>query len=80
MDCWGLATAGDLLVHDARRRLLVEVRRAIPAGLPLVAETDADAVGFYVATGFTATSLREKYPGVQRFHVRLDTDACQDRT
>lgn len=61
------------------RRLLVEVRRAVPAGLPLVAETDADAVGFYVATGFTATSLGEKYPGVQRFHVRLDKDPCRDR-
>ncbi|GAY19277.1 hypothetical protein MSZK_60030 [Mycobacterium sp. shizuoka-1] len=54
------------------RRLLAEVRRAAPAGLPLVAETDADAVGFYAATGFTVTPLGEKYPGRQRFHAHLD--------
>ncbi|UDH01515.1 GNAT family N-acetyltransferase [Rhodococcus opacus] len=38
--------------------------------IPLTAETDADAVRFYENTGFTSTSLGEKYPGVERFLVR----------
>ncbi|BAH56087.1 GNAT family N-acetyltransferase [Rhodococcus opacus] len=38
--------------------------------IPLAAETDADAVRFYEKTGFTSTSLGEKYPGVERFLVR----------
>jgi len=38
--------------------------------IPLTAETDADAVRFYEKTGFTSTSLGEKYPGVERFLVR----------
>lgn len=54
------------------RRLLTEVRRAATAGLPLIAETDADGMGFYAATGFTITALGEKYPGVQRFRARQD--------
>jgi GNAT superfamily N-acetyltransferase/predicted nucleotidyltransferase len=60
----------------ARRRagvgtaLLDAVRRAAP-GLPIVAETDRDGVAFYTANGFTVTSLGEKYPGVERFAVRL---------
>ena len=33
----------------------------------LVAETDADAVGFYERRGFAVHSLGEKYPGVERF-------------
>ncbi len=33
----------------------------------LSAETDADAVGFYRRCGFEATSLGERYPGVERF-------------
>ena len=36
------------------------------------AETDADAVGFYRATGFTVESLGERYPGVERFRCRLE--------
>lgn len=31
------------------------------------AETDLDAVNFYKKSGFTITSLGEKYPGVERF-------------
>ncbi|MFD7011171.1 GNAT family N-acetyltransferase [Rhodococcus jostii] len=38
--------------------------------LPLVAETDVTAVRFYEKTGFTSTSLGQKYPGVERFLVR----------
>lgn len=37
----------------------------------LVAETDADAVGFYRQCGFEITSLGEMYPGVERFHCVL---------
>ena len=33
----------------------------------LVAETDSDAIGFYMAVGFKIESPREKYPGVERF-------------
>lgn len=33
----------------------------------LIAETDRDAVEFYRKSGFTISSLGEKYPGVERF-------------
>jgi GNAT superfamily N-acetyltransferase len=56
-------------------QLLNAVRRAVPAGLPIVAETDQDAVGFYAANNFAVTSLGEKYPGVQRFRVHLRAPA-----
>lgn len=52
--------------------------RSLIAALPallgidgLSAETDADAVGFYRAVGFTVTALGEQYPGVERFACRL---------
>lgn len=35
----------------------------------IVAETDADSVGFYRRLDFSVTSLGEKYPGVERFAV-----------
>lgn len=35
----------------------------------IVAETDADSVGFYQRLDFSVTSLGEKYPGVERFAV-----------
>ena len=47
--------------------------------IPLVAETDADAVRFYEKTGFTGTSLGEKYPGVERFLVRRPPARCSPR-
>lgn len=59
---------------DARRRGL---GRAVVDALPslvqiteLDAETDADAIGFYRAVGFTVASIGEKYPGVERFACR----------
>lgn len=52
------------------RRLVARIRADDPA-LPIVAETDRSALGFYAALGFTTTSLGEKYPGVERFLVRL---------
>ncbi|PSC77189.1 N-acetyltransferase, partial [Mammaliicoccus sciuri] len=33
----------------------------------LVAETDNDAVGFYIKLGFKIISLGEKYPGIIRY-------------
>lgn len=39
------------------------------------AETDADAVDFYRATGFAVESLGERYPGVERFRCRLELPA-----
>lgn len=41
--------------------------------MPIVAETDRSALGFYLALGFGVTSLGEKYPGVERFRVRLES-------
>ena len=38
----------------------------------VVAETDRDAVGFYIRCGFEVQSLGEKYPGVERVHCVLD--------
>ncbi|MBF5001751.1 GNAT family N-acetyltransferase [Nocardia sp. BSTN01] len=54
------------------RRLVARIRADDPA-LPIVAETDRTALGFYVALGFGVTSLGQKYPGVERFRVRLDS-------
>ncbi|WP_431969873.1 GNAT family N-acetyltransferase [Nocardia sp. bgisy134] len=51
------------------RHLLAEIRSRAP-GHSLLAETDRDALTFYLATGFEAISLGEKYPGVERFQVR----------
>jgi ribosomal protein S18 acetylase RimI-like enzyme len=65
-----IATAPPLRRAGIGTRLLAAVRHAIPAGLPIVAETDKDAVGFYTANNFVVTSLGEKYPGVERFHVK----------
>ena len=52
-------------------QLLGALRRTVPAGLSIVAETDQDAVGFYAANDFAVTSLGEKYTGVERFRVQL---------
>ena len=59
-------------------RLLAALRQAVPAALPIVAETDKDAVGFYSAIDFTITSLGENYPGVERFRVHLEAPAGTD--
>jgi ribosomal protein S18 acetylase RimI-like enzyme len=37
----------------------------------LIAETDRNAVGFYLACGFTIESLGEQYPGTERFRCTL---------
>ncbi|MEU2256763.1 GNAT family N-acetyltransferase [Nocardia xishanensis] len=51
------------------RSLLAEIRSRIP-GRSVLAETDRDSLAFYLATGFEAVSLGQKYPGVERFEVR----------
>jgi ribosomal protein S18 acetylase RimI-like enzyme len=66
-----VATAPQVRYGGVGRRLLAEVRRVTPPELPIVAETDADAVHFYRAAGFAVQSLGEKYPGVQRYRVKL---------
>lgn len=66
-----IATAASARQRGIGRRLLAAVRRATLTTLPLVAETDTDSVGFYIATGFTVIPLGDKYPGVERFHARL---------
>ncbi|WP_280275638.1 GNAT family N-acetyltransferase [Nocardia wallacei] len=58
--------------RDGIGRLLVNELRA--RGLAVVAETDAESVGFYRGTGFTVESLGEKYPGVERFRICLAAD------
>lgn len=66
-----IATATRLRRVGVGTALLDALRRSVPAGLPIVAETDRDGVEFYAANGFTVTSLGEKYPGVERFAVRM---------
>lgn len=56
-------------------RLLTALRGTAAATLPIVAETDNEAIAFYAANDFTITSLGEKYPGVERFHAKLQTPA-----
>lgn len=43
--------------------------------LPLAAETDREAVGFYRACGFDINDLGERYPGVGRFRCMLSRAA-----
>jgi GNAT superfamily N-acetyltransferase len=52
------------------RRLLAEVLTAVGA-TEIFVQTDTDAVGFYRACGFAASSLGDMYPGVERFERRL---------
>lgn len=66
-----IATALEARGRGVGTQLLKAVRRAVPTELPIVAETDRDAVGFYAANNFTIASRGEKYPGVERFRVVL---------
>jgi hypothetical protein len=56
----------------ARFSRFERTRQAVSAKLPIVEETDKDAVGFYSANDFVITSLGEKYPGIERFRLHLD--------
>lgn len=70
-----IATAPQLRRARVGTRLLAALRDASPPGLPIVAETDNDALGFYATNGFAITPLGEKYPGVNRFRVVLNVRA-----
>ena len=70
-----VATAPHARNASVGTQLLGAVRRAVPAGLPIVAKTDQDAVRFYTSNNFAVTSLGEKYPGVERFRVHLRAPA-----
>ncbi|NKY45463.1 GNAT family N-acetyltransferase [Nocardia cerradoensis] len=67
-----LHIATSLRRRGVGRRLVARIRADGPAR-PIVAETDRSALGFYLALGFGVTSLGAKYPGVERFRVRLET-------
>ncbi len=53
------------------RALFAELRRLHPAVRFWIAETDDDAVGFYVALGFAVEDLGEIYPSVRRYLCTL---------
>jgi ribosomal protein S18 acetylase RimI-like enzyme len=81
--CIGVEQAGrsEIVVHSLavkpgfRRkgigRFMVRELATAFGGSTLVAETDADAVGFYRRCGFAVTSLGERYPGTERFRCTL---------
>lgn len=78
------ATVRALAVDAAHRRAgharaLVHAAGAL-TGLPMVAETDRDAVGFYRACGFDVTDLGERYTGVRRFRCVLRASTGARRT
>jgi ribosomal protein S18 acetylase RimI-like enzyme len=64
-----IATREDFCRSGVGRQMLQAVCEATPNHFRLVAETDSNAVGFYIANGFLAESVGEKYPGIERFHV-----------
>jgi ribosomal protein S18 acetylase RimI-like enzyme len=74
-----IATAPRVRRTGVGSRLLAELWRRVPPELPIAAETDHDAVAFYAANGFVVTSLGEKYPGVERFRVRLEANPASRR-
>jgi ribosomal protein S18 acetylase RimI-like enzyme len=63
----GIAVSSASRGRGHGRRLLSELRHALPRNVELRAETDAEVVGFYAACGFSTYSLGEVYPGVERF-------------
>jgi hypothetical protein len=64
-----IATGEDIRLTGIGRQMLTAVKAANPGQLRLTAETDNDALGFYLANGFMSESLGQKYPGVERFEV-----------
>lgn len=60
-------------------RALVCALRSRTPGLTLYAETDHDALRFYRACGFEATSLGEKYPEAERFECVLPAETSTER-
>lgn len=58
--------------HQGIARTLIQRVAATYPDCTLKAETDRDAVGFYLRCGFVATSLGEIYPGAERFALRRE--------
>ena len=69
-----LAVAEEQRKQGIGRRMIAHVHTKLM--LPLIAETDDDAVGFYRRCGFSVTSLGEKYPGIIRYRCILSKEAC----
>ena len=70
----GIAVSPHHRGQGVGRELIQAVRLRNPR-VTLKAETDHDAVNFYRRCGFEATSLGERYPGVERFECVLRGDA-----
>lgn len=68
-----LTAACDYYRNDCTATLLALIVHGRPVGVAgyEVGRSDAAALGFYLAAGFAATALGEKYPGVERFRVDL---------
>jgi hypothetical protein len=47
-------------------------RQAVSVTLPILEETDEDAISLHVANGFIVAFFGEKYPSVESFRVNLD--------
>ncbi|TYP70032.1 acetyltransferase (GNAT) family protein [Paenibacillus methanolicus] len=56
--------------HGIGSGMIAEWMRTRPSA-QLIAETDAEAVGFYAKIGFRVYSLGETYPGIERFRCVL---------
>lgn len=67
-----LAVSTDLQHQGIGRWMMDQLRHRL--FLPIFAETDDDAVGFYEKCGFSVRSLGEKYPGVIRYYCILSME------
>jgi ribosomal protein S18 acetylase RimI-like enzyme len=67
---WNIAVIPAQQRQGIGRAIVTYVRDRFAPGR-LVAETDRNAVGFYLACGFTIESLGERYPGTERFRCTL---------
>lgn len=60
--------------HQGIGRRLIDAVVALERPREVIAETDHDAVKFYQHYGFSIQSLGEKYPGVERFQCRWQSE------
>lgn len=68
-----LSVAKEYQGRGVGRALVAHIQRQLK--IPLTAETDDEAVGFYRRCGFSVTSLGKKYPGVIRYRCILAKEA-----
>ena len=68
-----LSVAKEYQGRGMGRALIAHIQNQLK--IPLAAETDDEAVGFYRRCGFCVTSLGEKYPGVIRYRCILAKEA-----